>query len=458
MLPESPKPYGDALCDVLVIGGGPAGSTIAALLAERGRRVTLLEKDRHPRFHIGESLLPLNLPLFEKLGVKEAIERIGMLKYGVEFISPYHDKSVMFDFADAWDKDFPYSYQVRRSEFDDLLLRNAAAKGATVIEGTRATAVELPPEGGIFATSRSETGEARRWSARFLVDASGRDTFLASRLGLKQRNRKHGSAAIFGHFTGARRLSGNAAGNISICWFDHGWIWFIPLSDGTTSVGAVCRPQYLKLRRSDITSFFLETLATCRPLADRLVKAELIGPATTTGNYSYRSDRLADERFLLLGDAFAFIDPVFSTGVYLAMMSAFLGLDAIETALDRPAQAARALQRFESDVRRGIDSFSWYIYRMATPAMRDLFMGPRNYFRIEEAVLSFLAGDVFGRSPIQSRLFLFKLLYYFTSMLRLPSSLQSWRMRRQNVRVARAVRAREKTARRPRAEVGGDGR
>jgi flavin-dependent dehydrogenase len=142
MLPESPKPYGDALCDVLVIGGGPAGSTIAALLAERGRRVTLLEKDRHPRFHIGESLLPLNLPLFEKLGVKEEIERIGMLKYGVEFISPYHDKTVMFDFADAWDKDFPYSYQVRRSEFDDLLLRNAAAKGATVVEGTRATAVE----------------------------------------------------------------------------------------------------------------------------------------------------------------------------------------------------------------------------------------------------------------------------------------------------------------------------
>src|ERR1700675_3289016 len=108
-------------CDVLVVGGGPAGSTIAALLAERGKRVILVEKDRHPRFHIGESLLPLNLPLFERLGVKDHIERIGMIKYGVEFVSPYHGKAVSRDFAQAWDKAFPYSYQVRRSEFDHAL-------------------------------------------------------------------------------------------------------------------------------------------------------------------------------------------------------------------------------------------------------------------------------------------------------------------------------------------------
>src|SRR5258708_16593670 len=118
-----------AVCDVLVVGGGPAGATVAALLAERGRHVVIVEKDRHPRFHIGESLLPLNLPLFERLGVAEAVARIGMPKYGVEFVSPWHDRTTRFEFAQAWDKSLPYSYQVRRSEFDHVLLRKAPAEG-----------------------------------------------------------------------------------------------------------------------------------------------------------------------------------------------------------------------------------------------------------------------------------------------------------------------------------------
>ena len=130
-------------CDVLVIGGGPAGSTMAALLAERGRDVVLIEKARHPRFHIGESLLPLNMPLFERLGVDEEIKRIGMPKYGAEFVSPWHAQSATFDFANAVDKSFPCAYQVRRSEFDHILFRNAVRKGATAIEACRATGVEF---------------------------------------------------------------------------------------------------------------------------------------------------------------------------------------------------------------------------------------------------------------------------------------------------------------------------
>jgi flavin-dependent dehydrogenase len=241
-MPDTTASVQELSTDVLVVGGGPSGSTIAALLAERGEQVVLVEKDRHPRFHIGESLLPFNLPLFEKLGVQQEIARIGMPKYGAEFVSMFHNMASGFEFANAWDKGYPYAYQVRRSEFDHILLKNAAAKGATVIEECRITEVEFPPEGGAVASGRDADGATRRWRAKFLVDASGRDTLLANRFEIKHRNPRHASAAIFGHFTGARRASGRAEGNIVLFWFDHGWYWFIPLADGATSVGAVCRP------------------------------------------------------------------------------------------------------------------------------------------------------------------------------------------------------------------------
>ncbi|HVJ54214.1 MAG TPA: NAD(P)/FAD-dependent oxidoreductase [Aliidongia sp.] len=405
---------GDGLvtCDVLVIGGGPAGSTIAALLAERGKSVALVDKDRHPRFHIGESLLPFNMPLFDALGVREEIERMGMPKFGIEFVSPHHAKPSLLEFRSGWRKEMDYSFQVRRSDFDHILLRNAAAKGAAVVEACRITEIEFPEAGGAVAAGTDENGTVRRWQARFVVDATGRDTFLASKLKRKQRNRRHESAAIFGHFTGAERLEGRAEGNISIFWFDKGWFWFIPLADGATSVGAVCKPETFKDRDGDVTSLFMALIASCPALAHRLRDATLAGPATATGNYSYESDSMIGERYILVGDASSFIDPVFSTGVFLAMRSAFLGVDAVMACLDEPARAPAALQRFEREVKGGIDRFSWFIYRITSPAIRSLFMAPRNFFRMEEAVLSLLAGDIAGNSPIRSRLFLFKQLYY----------------------------------------------
>ena len=305
-------------CDVLVIGGGPAGSTISALLAERGRDVVLLEKERHPRFHIGESLLPLNMPLFERLGVAGEIERIGMPKYGAEFVSPWQDKPLHVDFANAWDRSFPSTYQVRRSEFDQILFRNAARKGAKTIEGCRVTGVDFRPDDAVV-TARLEDGLEQRWQTRFVADASGRDTFLANRLGIKQRSKKHNTAALFGHFSGARRLPGKIEGNISLFWFEHGWFWFIPLSDGATSIGAVCSPQYMKSRKTDPRQFLLDTIALCPALAERLRDASLVSPVTATGNYSYMAEHPSGRNYLLLGDAFAFVDPVFSTGVLLAM-------------------------------------------------------------------------------------------------------------------------------------------
>ena len=425
----------DPGCDVLVIGGGPAGSTIAALLAERGRDVVMLEKDRHPRFHIGESLLPHNLPLFDRLGVAGEIESIGMPKYGVEFVSPWHERPTLFDFADGWDKGFSSAYQVRRSEFDRILFANAARKGARTVEACRVTDLRFG-DSGAQVTALQDSGAERHWHTRFVVDASGRDTFLANRFGIKRRSARHNSAALFGHFSGATRLSGRAEGNISIFWFEHGWFWFIPLADGATSVGAVCRPYYLKTRKTSPERFLLETIELCPSLSGRLRGARLVSPVSATGNYSYSTDRAGGERYIMLGDAYTFIDPVFSTGVYLAMHSAFAGADAVERCLDSPGRAAAAIKRYESAVKRGPAAFSWFIHRATTPSLCDLLMRPQNRFRLKEAVLALLAGDIFRGTPLESRLLAFKALYYVRAASTLGASIAEWRKRRRAVRDA----------------------
>ena len=402
-------------CDVLVMGGGPAGATVAALLAERGRRVVLLEKDKHPRFHIGESLLPQNLPLMDRLGVRAAVEASAQRKHGIEFVSPFHGKSIRYEFARAWDKRFPYAFQVRRSVFDEILLRNAAAKGAEVIEQCRVTAVDLGGEHPLV-TAYGADGATQQYRAGFVVDATGRDTFLASQLGAKLRNARNGSAAIFGHFSGARRLEGQAEGNITIIWFDLGWFWFIPLADGTTSIGAVCPAEAFKNRGTDLPAFFMSLIAMSPELAGRLQHATLLGEVTATGNYSYESRITSGRNYLMAGDACAFIDPVFSTGVFLAMQSGFWAADAVETCLDTPAKAAKALRRYDRQVRRALGSFTWFIYRIREPAMRNLFMSPRNDFRLEEAVLSLLAGGIFEGWQVKLRLYAFRLIYYITRL------------------------------------------
>lgn len=413
-------------CDVLVVGGGPAGTTVATLLVERGHRVILIEKDRHPRFHIGESLLPLNLPLLDYLGVRSEIESNAIHKYGVQFVSPYHGKEVTYDFSQAFDKRFPYAFQVRRSVFDHILSHNASAKGVEVIEGTRVTAVDLSDDRNVRITARDESDAEHEWNARFVVDASGRDTLLAGRMSLKQRNPKNNTAAVFGHFTGARRLPGKAEGNISIVWFDHGWFWFIPLIDGTTSVGAVCPAQVFKSRNTtDLSAFLMSLISEAPEIADRLKDAQLVSPAVATGNYSYSSIQLAGRNHLLVGDACAFIDPVFSAGVYLAMSTAFFGADAVDTCLRQPQRATRALRAYERRTRKALGAFTWFIYRIREPAMRNLFMSPRNLFRIEETVLSLLAGDIFSTQPLRrTRLMLFRLIYYVTKLSHLRHRLR----------------------------------
>jgi flavin-dependent dehydrogenase len=428
-----PPPAGE--CDVLIVGGGPAGSTAGALLAQRGFKVTLLEKARHRRFHIGESLLPANLPLLDQLGVADQVRAVGMEKWGAEFVSPWHEPSrqTVF-FNEAWNKALPYAYQVRRSEFDDILLRNAQRKGAQVLEGCRVLDVEFGSDGAAaLVLGLMDDGSTARWRARMVIDASGRDTLLAKKFDTKRRDPRHNSSALYGHFTGARLHAGRERGNITIFWFAHGWFWLIPLADGCTSIGAVVWPYYLKTRDKPVKDFFLDTIRMCPALAERLHQATLVSGVEATGNFSYTSQQTHGPGYLIIGDAFAFIDPVFSSGVMLAMHGGFVAADTVQTCLREPARAAAALRDFDRQVRRGPREFSWFIYRVTNPILRDMLMAPSNVFRVKEALLSLLAGDIFGKTPIWRSIRILKAIYYLLSLSNLLRSWQALRQRRFNI-------------------------
>ena len=429
-------------CDVLVIGGGPAGATAATLLARQGRSVVMFEKTHHPRFHIGESLLPANLPLFEQLGVLDQVQSIGLTKYGVEFVSPDHEHKSFIEFADAWDKSMPYAWQVRRADLDEILFRNAVKCGAIAHEGCRVRDLQFDADGA-NVSALMQDGQTRFWRARYVIDASGRDTFMANKLAHeapqrsdgKRKNTRHNSAAVFGHFKGATRMEGKREGNISVFWFAHGWFWLIPLVDGSSSVGAVCWPQYLKTRDKPLAEFFADTIAQAPALQERLKDAVLIDNAVyATGNYSYSMGHASGERYVLLGDAYAFVDPVFSSGVYFAMATAFASVDVVSACLDKPQALASARRNFAAMAARGPREFSWFIYRMTNPAMRELFMHPRNPWRVKEALLSVLAGDIYGKTPIWRSLRVLKTFYYLNSVRLWPRTFAAWRARRHNIR------------------------
>jgi flavin-dependent dehydrogenase len=431
-MPPAPEPI---QCDVLVVGGGPAGSTAATLLARKGWSVTLVERDRHPRFHVGESLLPMNLPIFERLGVMERVCAIGVKKLGADFPAATNKGYNVFRFERALNRTAPYAYQVRRQEFDQLLFDNAGAAGARTLENTRVNAIEFG-NGRVGARAEGPGGAAVRFSARYLVDASGRETLLGNRLQLKRKHHKHQSAAIFAHFSGVERRTGDDEGNISVYRFGQGWVWMIPLRDGLMSIGAVCSPLYLKQRRTGNAEFLVETLRAIPEAAKRMENARIAGNLHVTGNYSYECTAMTGERWIMVGDAYAFLDPIFSSGVYLAMNSAELACEVVDSALRDPASERAAQRRYEAEVRRGLKTFSWFIYRFTSPAMRYLFANPRNDWRLEEALISMLSGDVFRTGDVGWRLGLFKVIYFITSFKFVGRSLRdAWLRRRQ----ARAV-------------------
>lgn len=427
--PVHPAP---ATPDVLVIGGGPAGSTVATLLARKGWRVTLLEKARHPRFHIGESLLPMNMPILQRLGVLEQVRAIGVLKLGADF--PIDDGSYnSFPFARALDPENGYAFHVKREEFDQLLFEHARSEGVDAREQVKVERVEFN-DCATEVHARGPDG-ALQFRPRYLIDASGRDAFLGGKLGLKRRNPRHQSAALFSHYTGVERRPGDDAGNVSIIRHPFGWLWLIPLRDGVTSVGAVCSPEYLKQRRGDSEAFLQQTLASVPAAADRMRDAVRIAPVHATGNYAYDCSAMSGPGWMLLGDAWTFVDPMFSSGVFLAMNGAERGADAVDAVLREPARERAVLAALEKQLSRGLDEFKWFIYRFTSPTMKALFARPRNVFRVEQAVVSMLAGDVFDAPAVIWRLRVFRLIYAIKAATMAPQALRGWWYRRRQAGV-----------------------
>jgi flavin-dependent dehydrogenase len=423
-------------CDVLVVGGGPGGSTAATLLARRGWSVVQLEKDRHPRFHIGESLLPCNLPIMEELGVLEKVRALGVLKLGADFPAEKPDRYQTFHFRRSLGNTPPHAFQVKREDFDRMLFEHARESGVESHESTKVESIAVDGVGHVVAQSRDAGGTTRTWRARYLVDATGRDTLLGNALKLKRKNDKHQSAAIFAHFRGVEFRPGEDAGNISIYNFEYGWCWFIPLPDGVMSVGCVCFPEYLKTRRGKNEEFLQKTLESMPDAWARMANAEMISDVRVTGNYSYTCERMAGPGWIMVGDAFAFVDPVFSSGVYLAMHSGKQAAALVDEVLRAPSREAALQTTFAKRIRRGVKVFSWFIYRFNSPAMRGLFAAPRNIMRVEDGVISMLAGDVFDNPAVMRRLHFFKTIYAISALLLLPRFIADLAERRRQARYA----------------------
>ena len=405
-------------CDVLVIGGGPAGCTAAALIAEQGREVVLLEKEQHPRFHIGESLLPRNLPILERLGLHHEVAAMGIVKPGAEFVSDETGTSVAYDFASSGDRKYGYSYQVRRADFDLALLNNARRKGACVREHTKVTAVEL---GGGGERSQviaiAEQGEELRFAPRLLIDASGREAFLASKLRLRRDNRRNATAAVFGHFRNVEAHEGALAGYISIHLTIAGWCWIIPLPDGITSVGFVGPSELFKYRGASLDDFFMHQLRSSKTVDARMLNAELVSPVMAAANYSYCAARASGDNYFIIGDAFAFIDPVFSSGVLFAMTAGEYAAEVAAVWLRRPRAGQALARRVEQRLRRSMKRLSWLIYRINHPVFRDLFMHPRDILGIRAAIIGLLAGNLEGRWRWTGPLLAFKAIFYLKAMI-----------------------------------------
>jgi flavin-dependent dehydrogenase len=387
------------MIDVLVIGGGPAGSTAATLLARKGFSVTLLERERFPRFQIGESLLPYNNDLFARLGVDEQLLAGDYFpKYGAQFVTGDGSISTTFRFDRTLEDPYRRSFQVTRSEFDHLLLRNAAKNGVDVREETGVVATVLDDRSrAVVKTAAGESIEAR-----FVIDASGHGAVIGNRIGEKNDIDALKKVAFFAHYRNVERVEGRDGGNTLIVVLRDAWFWLIPITAELMSVGLVVDRDHARNCGLAPEALLERTIAETPYVRDRMRDAERTTQVYARRDFSYSMQRMVGPNFALIGDAAGFIDPIFSTGVFMAMKSADLAADAVEQRLRGGSQ--RLLRRYETRMSRALGKYFRFISNFYRREFLEVFMQPQSEFGLQRAIIGVLAGDIFAERGYRLKL------------------------------------------------------
>lgn len=380
--------------DVAVIGGGPAGATVACRLARAGRRVVLFERDRFPRFHIGESLLASVNDVLEEIGAADLVRaRAFPEKWGATFSTADGAAERFADFAVSREVRAPQTWQVPRAEFDELLLRHAAACGADVREGHRVLDAAFDAS-GVTIGFRDDTDSPREVRAAAVVDASGRFGLLARKFGLRVEEPRLANIAVFAHYSGVPRAEGRRAGDIRIVARpDLGWFWLIPISAELMSVGVVLpRAAFDALPRMAPDALLEHAIKETPAAAALMREARREWPVRVEKDFSFGARTYAGDRWLLVGDAGSFLDPVFSTGVAIALESGVEAGRALDRALASGDLSARAFATFNRRQRQRYLSFRRFVLGFYTHGFRELFFAPTPPPRIFRALVTSLAG------------------------------------------------------------------
>jgi len=399
--------------DVAIIGGGPAGSTAATLLARAGRRVIVFEREKFPRFHIGESLLPFSIQTFDRLGVREKLDRTFLPKFGGEIMAACGTRGVKFYFKDGFRSERDRAYQVTRSDFDKLLLDHSRENGAEVREETEVKVVNFDAD-QVKIEIENSSGTRSKIEARYLLDCSGRQTTLGSFFNLKKTYDHLQKFSVFAHYENIDRLPGRDATLIRMVRGIDRWFWMIPLTDTRTSVGVVVDTATFRAAKLAPQAALEKFIAEQPLMNDRMKNAIRVSPVYSAGDYSYRITRLSGERWLLVGDAAGFIDPVFSSGVFLAIMSAEKAADTLDEVLRDESERRRLFVKYSRSVNRIMDIYLTFVnawYRRGKEFL-EVFLNPTDTMQIAAAVNAVLAGNEGKSLAIKWRMWVFYFFVY----------------------------------------------